>query len=101
MSNRRTFVGQCVRGAAGFAASGLVSSRRILGSNDRVRFGLIGCGSRGKEIFRAAIGCTNTEAVAAADVYTRRLDEVMTSAPGLKPTRTPGNCSMTRASMPS
>jgi len=84
MSNRRTFVGQCVRGAAGFAASGLVSSRRILGSNDRVRFGLIGCGSRGKEIFRAAIGCTNTEAVAAVDVYTRRLDEVKTIAPGVK-----------------
>ena len=48
MSNRRTFVGQCVKGAAGLAVSGLVSSRRVLGANDRVRFGLIGCGSRGK-----------------------------------------------------
>ena len=53
MSNRRTFVGRCVKGAAGLAVSGLVSSQRILGANERVRFGLIGCGSRGKEIFRA------------------------------------------------
>jgi hypothetical protein len=53
MSNRRTFVGQCVKGAAGFAVSGLVSSGRKLGANERVRFGLIGCGSRGKEIFSA------------------------------------------------
>ena len=49
MSNRRTFMAHCVKGAAGFAVSGLASSRRILGANDRIRFGLIGCGSRGKE----------------------------------------------------
>ena len=84
MSNRRTFMGQCVKGAAGFAVSGLVSSRRILGANDRIRFGLIGCGSRGKEIFRAAMRCTNAEAVAAADVYTRRLEEVKAIAPQIK-----------------
>jgi predicted dehydrogenase len=84
MSNRRTFMGQCVKGAAGFAVSGLVSSRRILGAGDRVRFGLIGCGSRGKEIFKSAIRCTNAEAVAAADVYTRRLDEVKALAPQIK-----------------
>ena len=58
MSNRRTFIGQCVKGAAGLAVSGLVSSRRVLGANDRVRFGLIGCGSRGKEIFRSAMRCS-------------------------------------------
>ena len=84
MSNRRTFMGQCVKGAAGLAVSGLVSSRRILGASDRVRFGLIGCGSRGKEIFKSAMRCTNAEAVAAADVYTRRLDEVKALAPQIK-----------------
>ena len=81
MANRRTFMGQCAKGAAGIAVSGLVSSRRVLGANDRIRFGLIGCGSRGKEIFQAAMRCPNAEAVAAADVYTRRLDEVKALAP--------------------
>ena len=84
MSNRRTFMEQCVKGAAGFAVSGLVSSRRILGANDRIRFGLIGCGSRGKEIFQAAMRCANAEAVAAADVYTRRLEEARAMAPKIK-----------------
>ena len=49
MADRRTFIRQCATGAMGVAVSGLVSSRRVLGANDRVRFGLIGCGSRGKE----------------------------------------------------
>ena len=85
MADRRTFIGQCARGAVGIAVSGLVSSRRVLGANDRVRFGLIGCGSRGKEIFQAAMRSPNAEAVAAADVYTRRLDEVKALAPAIKP----------------
>ena len=84
MSNRRTFMGQCVKGAAGLAVSGLVTSRRILGANDRIRFGLIGCGSRGKEIFRSAMRCANAEAVAVADVYSRRLEEAKAIAPQIK-----------------
>jgi predicted dehydrogenase len=65
-------------------ASGLVSSRRVLGANDRIRIGLIGAGSRGKEIFRAALRCPNIEAVGVADVYTRRLDEVKAVVPEIK-----------------
>ena len=84
MSNRRTFMEQCVKGAAGLAVSGLVSPSRILGASDRIRFGLIGCGSRGKEIFQAAMRCANAEAVAAADLYTRRLDDVKAMAPQIK-----------------
>jgi predicted dehydrogenase len=84
MPNRRTFIEQCVKGAAGVAVSGLVPSRRVLGASDRVRFGLIGCGSRGKEIFQAAVRCANAEAVAAADLYSRRLDEVKALAPQIK-----------------
>jgi hypothetical protein len=96
MADRRTFIGQCAKGAVGIAVSGLVSSRRVLGANDRVRFGLIGCGSRGKEIFQAAMRSPNAEAVAAADIYTRRLDEVKALAPAITPTRTSGSCSTTR-----
>ncbi len=84
MSNRRKFMGQCISGAAGLAVSGLVSSRRILGANDRIRFGLIGCGGRGKEIFKSAMRCSNAEAVAAADLYTRRLEELKAIAPQIK-----------------
>jgi predicted dehydrogenase len=55
-----------------------------LGANDRIRFGLIGAGSRGKEIFGVALRCPNVEAVAVADVYTRRLDEAKAIAPAVK-----------------
>jgi predicted dehydrogenase len=57
------------------------SSSRVSGANDRVRFGLIGAGGRGQEIFRAALRSPNVEAVAVADLYTRRLDEAKQIAP--------------------
>jgi predicted dehydrogenase len=63
---------------------GLVSQRRVLGANDRIRIGLIGAGGRGQEIFKAALRCPNVEAVAVADVYTRRLDEVKGNVPQIK-----------------
>ena len=84
MPTRRTFISQSARGAVGIAVSSLVSSRRVLGANDRVRFGIIGYGSRGKEIFQAAMKSPNAEAVAAADIYTRRLDEVKALVPTIK-----------------
>ena len=75
MANRRTFVKQVFGGTTALAAAGLFPSGSVLGANDRVRFGLIGAGGRGQEIFQAAMRCKNTEAVAVAVVYTRRLDE--------------------------
>ena len=79
MSNRREFIGKMIGGAA----SGLASSR-VLGANDRIRIGLIGAGDRGTEIVQAARRCQNVEAVAAADVYTRRLDRVRDAVPGIR-----------------
>jgi len=84
MSSRRTFIKQTLGGSAAVMASGFFPSSRVLGANDRIRFALIGGGDRGQEIFRAAIRCTNVEAVAVADVYTRRLDEVKAIVPSLK-----------------
>jgi predicted dehydrogenase len=84
MSDRRTFMRQVLGGGTAMAVSGLVTSGRILGANDRIRFGLIGAGGRGKAIFRAAIKAPNTEPVAVADVYTRRLEEATRIAPGVK-----------------
>lgn len=81
MSTRRNFMGQMLGGAGTLAAYSLFPNGRVLGANDRVRFALIGAGGRGQEIFRAAVGCKNVEAVAIADLYTRRLDEAKKIAP--------------------
>lgn len=80
-ASRRGFL----RGVAGAAATGaLLAPHKVLGANDRVRIGLIGAGDRGTEIFRAALHCAHTEAVAVADLYTRRLDAIKRVAPQAK-----------------
>jgi hypothetical protein len=87
MENRRVFIKQALRGSAALAAYGILPSSRVLGANDRIRFALIGGGDRGQEIFKAALKCPNVEAVAVADVYTRRLDQVKALVPTIKPYR--------------
>jgi predicted dehydrogenase len=82
MSNRREFLGGLI--TAGVAASGQTPTSRILGANDRVRFGIIGCGARGTEDFGFAVKCANVEAVAAADIYQHRFEGVMKLAPNMK-----------------
>jgi len=62
---------------------------RVLGANDRIRLGIIGPGARGQELLgqlRKLIdeNHENAELVAAADVYTRRHDEVRKHFPGVK-----------------
>ncbi|PYV25557.1 MAG: gfo/Idh/MocA family oxidoreductase [Acidobacteria bacterium] len=91
MASRRSFLGQVLGSSAALAASGWLpaaagssGASRILGANDRVRVGLIGAGGRGQEILKEAMRCPNTEAVAVADAYRRRLDEVKRFAPGIK-----------------
>jgi predicted dehydrogenase len=84
MTTRREFVGNVLAGAAALTVSGTFPSRRVLGANERIRVGLIGAGGRGQEIFKSALQCSNTEAAAVADVYTRRLDEVKKFAPQVK-----------------
>lgn len=78
MSNRRVFLGELVGGAT---ASSVFSAANVPGANDRIRIGLIGAGSRGMEIFRAAIKCPNVEAVAVADVYSGRFSAVKALVP--------------------
>jgi len=84
MSTRRTFIKETLGGSAALVASGLLPSSRVLGANDRIRFALIGAGDRGKQIFNAALKCPNVEAVAVADVYTRRHDEMKAIVPNIK-----------------
>jgi predicted dehydrogenase len=83
MASRRVFMQKALTSSAAAAAYGFFPSSRVLGANDRIRIGLIGAGGRGTQIFKAALKCPNVEAVAAADVYTRRLDAVKGHVPGI------------------
>jgi predicted dehydrogenase len=83
-TSRRGFLKQVGATAGVVLSHALLATPRALGANDRVRIGLIGAGGRGTEILRAALRCPNTEVVAAADVYTRRLDAIKRLAPDLK-----------------
>ena len=79
MQSRRLFISKVATGLAGtLAASG------VMGANDRLRIGIIGPGDRGKEILRQALAIDNVECIGAADVYTRRLEEVASIVPGAK-----------------
>ncbi len=80
MDSRRNFIGKFATGLAG----GLTAPSSVLGANDRIRLGIIGPGARGKELVREAIACPNTEFVAFADVYTRRLEEAKKLVPNAK-----------------
>ncbi len=79
MQSRRNFIGKVATGLAGTLAAS-----NVLGANDRVRIGIIGPGARGSEILREAVSLPNVECAGAADVYTRRLEEVKTIAPAAK-----------------
>ena len=78
-NSRRNFIGTVATGLAGTLAPGAA-----LGANDRIRIGIIGAGDRGQQILREAMGCENVEFVAAADVYTRRLEQVKAIQPEIK-----------------
>ena len=84
MLNRRRFMQQLSGGVAAIAGSAMFPAGRVLGPNDRIRFALIGAGGRGMDIFKAALRVPNTQAVAAADVYSRRLDEVKGMVPAIQ-----------------
>jgi predicted dehydrogenase len=46
-----------------------LSASRVLGANDRVIVGLIGCGGRGRLVMRGLLQAPQTELAAACDVY--------------------------------
>lgn len=69
--------------ATGLAGTLAVPST-VLGANDRIRLGIIGPGDRGMQLVREAMACPNTEFVAFADVYTRRLEDAKRLVPTAK-----------------
>jgi len=79
MQSRRNFIGKVATGLAGTLAAS-----SVLGASDRIRIGIIGPGARGSEILREALSLPNVECIGAADVYTRRLEDVKKIAPDAK-----------------
>lgn len=79
MDSRRKFIGRMATGLAGS-----IAPSRVLGANERIRLGVIGPGDRGMQLVREAMACPNTEIVAFADIYTRRLEEARKVVPGAK-----------------
>lgn len=80
---RREFIKQAASGAT-IAALSASSYSKVLGANDRVRLGIIGPGARGQELMKDFLKAPGAEFVAAADVYTRRFDEIKPIAPAAK-----------------
>ena len=80
MSSRRKFIGTVATGIAGT----LAVPQGVLGANDRIRLGIIGPGDRGMQLVREALACPNTEFVAFADIYTRRLEAAKKLVPEAK-----------------
>ncbi|MBI1897919.1 MAG: Gfo/Idh/MocA family oxidoreductase [Acidobacteria bacterium] len=76
MTTRR----QVLRGAA-FTA---LSYGRILGANDRLQLGLIGAGGRGRSVMGQFQKTGRVDVRAVCDVYSARIDEALTRAPGAK-----------------
>jgi hypothetical protein len=46
-----------------------LSSLRVVGANDRVNVGLIGCGGRGRQVLKIFLTQPDAAAVAVCDVY--------------------------------
>ena len=75
--SRRTLL----RASAGFAAA---SYARVLGANDRVRLGVIGCGGRGQSVMKSFIANPTVQVTAVCDIYAARIDEAQQEAPGAR-----------------
>jgi predicted dehydrogenase len=70
-ANRRDFL---IAGAAWTA----LSQSRVLGANDRLRVGAIGCGGRMRELMSAAAKSEGNEIVAVCDAYEPRRQQAIT-----------------------
>jgi predicted dehydrogenase len=75
-SNRRTFLKQSAAGVAAAAMTGTVPAT-VLGANDRIRIGVIGCGGRGNALMDLVLQYSeeqNVEIGALCDVWSVNLE---------------------------
>ena len=82
MIGRRNFLQMTVGAAAAahVVPAAAASRRGIVGANDRIRVGLIGCGGRGNQVAKDWMKHQDSVFVAACDVYKQRLDETVARA---------------------
>ena len=65
-------------------ATTALSYSRILGANEKVNFGLIGAGGRGKGVMGTFQKTGRVNVTSVCDVYDARIDQAQTQAPGAK-----------------
>lgn len=78
--DRRDFI----KTAGAATAATALSYSRILGANDRVRLGLIGCGSRGVGNMNNFLKLPGVDAVALCDVYGAHVEQARKTAPAAR-----------------
>src|SRR5438093_8757675 len=70
---RRQFIKRVAQTTAALSATSAVSAQRVLGANERVRVGLIGCGGRGRFDAKLIREAPNGEFAAVCDLYPAHL----------------------------
>jgi predicted dehydrogenase len=86
---RRTFIRTSAGTAAGLTLSSVLP-RSILGANDRLRVGLIGCGGRGNYLLGETLkiaGSHNVEVAGLCDVWKVNLEKTATRLAGAQTTK--------------
>lgn len=78
---RRTLLRGAAASTLAFTAG---SYSRILGANDKVQLGLIGCGGRGQYVMSVFQKDSRVNVAAVCDIYGDRTDKALTKAPGAK-----------------
>jgi predicted dehydrogenase len=82
---RRDFIKKAVVGSAALLTGTTAKiAASTLSANDRIRIGIIGAGARGQQLLQQVFEVDGVEVVAAADVYTRRLQEAKQMIPGVQ-----------------
>jgi predicted dehydrogenase len=69
---------------AGAAAVTAASYSRVLGANDKVQLGVIGCGGRGSHVMGIFQKNQGVAVAAVCDVYGARIDAALQNAPGAR-----------------
>ncbi|MCC6590246.1 MAG: Gfo/Idh/MocA family oxidoreductase [Bryobacterales bacterium] len=82
---RRDFLVQ-TPAAAKVAAAGMTAASysRVMGANDKVNLGLIGCGGRGTGVMGTFLKTERVNVTAVCDVYAERIDKALQRAAGGK-----------------
>ena len=76
--DRRQFLGKAGGSAAAMTA---LSYSRVLGANDKLGFGIIGAGERGRGDLGGFLRNGGIEVLAACDIYSNQIDLVKKRAP--------------------